>query len=247
MPRRAPAPDLPAALVDALVAARGDRPAPAWEQRVLDATSALIGEHGLHHWTVEDVADRSEVGRATLYRRYGSRDGLIQAAVTRDARAFFAAISAAVLPPPGSERPPPGAPGAPEPVPDMVDLVVDGLMAGLRLVRATPLGELIARDPQTAVGLLTSGPVIPAATVALADRYQAMRGQPLRRSERARVEARAEALVRLAVSFVLVPGDLESAGQAAARRRLSEMVAPLIGPLPANPGQFRPAERSRPN
>jgi len=47
----------------------------------LDATVAELVEHGYAGLTVDAVAARSGVGRATLYRRWGGREGLVLDAV----------------------------------------------------------------------------------------------------------------------------------------------------------------------
>jgi AcrR family transcriptional regulator len=48
---------------------------------ILDATLALIVEHGVETLRVDDVAERAGVGKATIYRRYRSRDELLIAAI----------------------------------------------------------------------------------------------------------------------------------------------------------------------
>jgi AcrR family transcriptional regulator len=48
---------------------------------ILEATLALIVEHGVETLRVDDVADRAGVGKAAIYRRYRSRDELLTAAI----------------------------------------------------------------------------------------------------------------------------------------------------------------------
>ncbi|MEV2278118.1 TetR/AcrR family transcriptional regulator [Nocardiopsis sp. NPDC049922] len=48
---------------------------------VLQATLDELGEHGYHGLTVERVATRSGVHKATVYRRWGGVDGLVSAAL----------------------------------------------------------------------------------------------------------------------------------------------------------------------
>jgi AcrR family transcriptional regulator len=48
---------------------------------ILDATLALIVEHGVETMRVDDVAERAGVGKAAIYRRYRSRDELLIAAI----------------------------------------------------------------------------------------------------------------------------------------------------------------------
>ena len=240
--RRAPAVELDALLTDLLVGLRlgpvaGARPAGGDDQAgtraaggddhseagaagtedpsataVLDAASAFLSERGLRHWTVDDVAERAGVGRATVYRRFASRDDLMKAAITRDARRFFAAVAGTV-----------------RQVEPLDEKVVGGFVAGLRLARSSPLTSLLRRDPAAALSLLTSESLLRTATEALTERYEAMSGTRLGPRARARAEAAAEALVRLGLSFVLVPGptaDLDS--DRGAREHLASIIRPLV-------------------
>jgi AcrR family transcriptional regulator len=57
--------------------ARKGRPRSATANRaVLDAAQALIIEHGFNELRLEHVAARAGVGKATIYRRWGSKDDL---------------------------------------------------------------------------------------------------------------------------------------------------------------------------
>ncbi len=179
---------------------------------LLDAASALLAERGLRHWSVDDVAERAQVGRATVYRRFASRDDLVRAAITRDARRFFAAVAETV-----------------RDVEPLDEKVVAGFGAGLRLARSSPLSSLLRRDPDAALSLLTSEPLLRTAAHALLERYESLLGSRLSRPARAQAEAAAEALVRLGLSFVLIPGrtdDLE--GDRAARDHLASIIRPLV-------------------
>jgi AcrR family transcriptional regulator len=51
------------------------------DRAILAAALALIAEKGAHDLRVDDVADRAGVGKATIYRRYRSKDELITAAI----------------------------------------------------------------------------------------------------------------------------------------------------------------------
>ena len=52
-------------------------------QRIVDAAEACIDRYGLAKTTVEDVAGRAEVSRATVYRYFGNRDELLLAVLLR--------------------------------------------------------------------------------------------------------------------------------------------------------------------
>jgi AcrR family transcriptional regulator len=49
---------------------------------ILDATLRVIAEHGVSGATVDTVAERSGVSKATIYRHWGSRARLIHAALS---------------------------------------------------------------------------------------------------------------------------------------------------------------------
>ena len=51
------------------------------DRAILDATLALMAERGVDDLRMDEVADRAGVGKATIYRRYRSKDELVTAAV----------------------------------------------------------------------------------------------------------------------------------------------------------------------
>ena len=51
------------------------------DRAILAATLELIAVRGVHDLRVDDVAERAGVGKATIYRRYRSKEELIAAAV----------------------------------------------------------------------------------------------------------------------------------------------------------------------
>jgi AcrR family transcriptional regulator len=54
-------------------------------ERTLDAAESCLRRFGLAKTTIEDVAQASGLSRATIYRQFGNRDGLLLAMATRDA------------------------------------------------------------------------------------------------------------------------------------------------------------------
>jgi AcrR family transcriptional regulator len=49
---------------------------------ILDATLDVIAEHGISRTTVDEVAERAGMAKATIYRHWGSRAQLIHAALS---------------------------------------------------------------------------------------------------------------------------------------------------------------------
>lgn len=62
-----------------MYATRPNRRSAASRRRILQTVRELLEEGAFHGTTVEDVADRAGVSRATLYQHFGSRLGLIDA------------------------------------------------------------------------------------------------------------------------------------------------------------------------
>jgi len=161
---------------------------------------------------MDDVATRAGVGRATVYRRFASREEVVNATLARDLQRFFATVAEAVA---GTV--------------DLVDKVVDGFVIGLRAGRETLLPELFSSDSSPVVALLNAAPVIYLGRAALVGQYEAIRGIELPGPERADVELVAEALIRLALSFLLIPGSsIDFDDETAARSAVRRIVAPLL-------------------
>ncbi|MEV6060515.1 helix-turn-helix domain-containing protein [Nocardia asteroides] len=71
---------------------------------ILEATAALLAEHGASGVTMDRVAAAAGVGKGTIFHRFGSRAGLLYELVAEGAIALMAAIESG---------PPPLGPGAP--------------------------------------------------------------------------------------------------------------------------------------
>jgi AcrR family transcriptional regulator len=181
---------------------------------LLDAAAELLAAHGLRRWSMEDVAERAGLGRATVYRRFASREALVHAALGREVRRFFAATAEAV-----------------QGLDSIEDQVIDGFLAGWRIGRDSMLGELFAGDRTTAVSLLTATPVLTLARAALVERYQIVTGTTLAGQEATDAELVAEVLVRLGLSFLLMPVSvIDLDDTAAARTALRRLLGPLLTP-----------------
>jgi len=67
------------------------------DRAIVAATLELIAEHGVRDLRMDDVAERARVGKATIYRRYRSKDELVTAAIA-------ALVSEIKVPDTGSTR-----------------------------------------------------------------------------------------------------------------------------------------------
>lgn len=155
------------------------------EARVLDAGVRILLGQGLAGFELDAVADRCGVGRSTIYRRFGDRNGLLSATVAHEGRRFLAALADAVAD-----------------IADPVEQVVTAFAAGLRLAREGAFGALVRDDPRLLRLLTVDGaPLVAAAT----EQLVALGRERLPDVDERSVRAAGEVLVRIAVSFVVTP------------------------------------------
>ena len=158
------------------------------------------------------MAERAGVGRATVYRKFRSREDVVNATVARDLHRFFATVAAAVA---GT--------------PDLVEKVVEGFVIGVGAAAGTLLPELLVSDSSAVTALLNGAPVVDLARMALVRQYEAIAGGVLPGPARAEVELVAEVLIRLGLSFLLMPGSsIDFADVDAARASVRRIVGPLL-------------------
>lgn len=196
---------------DALEGAQDDPSA----QRVLDAARTVFGQHGVLSTTMEDVAQAAGMGRATVYRKFATKDDLVEAVLLDDLRAYLRRLG-----------------GVMEQAGELADQIVEGYVETLRYVHEDSLLRVVVeRDGDWGMRYFTvaAGPVLATARRYLADR--------LRDAQRAGVavdvdaEQVAELLVRLCHSLMLtpegvIPHDDDQATRAFARSVLVPIVVP---------------------
>ena len=188
--------------------------------RVLDAAYEQFCRMGVQRSTMEDGARRAGVSRITVYRRFSTKDALIEQVVRREFRRYFDRFLTDIA---RAET--------------VADRVVLGFVSSLRAIRGNPLiGGLIATEPDLVVPSMISDGGRTLATV-----RQFVAGQ-LRREQRAGnvsadldVDFVAEMMVRVSASFLAIPSllfDLDDEDQLAAlaRRFLVPMLEPPAAP-----------------
>ncbi len=65
-------------------------------ERLLDAARAQLTEFGLRRTSLDDIARAAGLGRATLFRRFPTRDALMRALALREAQAAISRVDAQV-------------------------------------------------------------------------------------------------------------------------------------------------------
>jgi AcrR family transcriptional regulator len=155
--------------------------------RILDAALEEFGAYGLRRTTIDNVARRAGLGRATVYRRFGNKMELMRAVSLREARrAMVVMVRAAEHRPTVGER------------------LVEGFVTGIGLARANPLlARLIRSEPELILPYLTTDSrfVLTFVRDFLAEQFRRSPGKPAVASP----DTAAEIIVRLAMSFLLAP------------------------------------------
>lgn len=129
------------AILNALGAPDAPAAASATDVRVLDATLVLLGEHGERRLTMDDVAAKAKVARRTLFRRFGSKQELLERAYAREVRLAAEHLAATV-----------------DGIADVADALVAAHLWLVEYSTGHPVIRRLARaEPETLVELWRSG------------------------------------------------------------------------------------------
>ncbi|TDC78607.1 TetR/AcrR family transcriptional regulator [Actinomadura sp. 7K507] len=198
--------------------------------RILDAAYEQFSRMGIQRSTMEDVARRAGISRITVYRRFATKDAVIEHVVRREFRRYFDRFLVEI-----------------KQAETAAERVVLGFVSSLRAIRRNPLiGGLMETEPDMVVpSMIGDG----GRTLATVGRFVA--GQ-LREEQRAGnvsddldTDFVAEMMVRISASFLAIPShliDLDDDEQlaAVARRFLVPMLepgTPRIDPIAPPAGQ----------
>jgi AcrR family transcriptional regulator len=188
--------------------------------RLLDAAYEQFCRMGIQRSTMDDVARRAGVSRITVYRRFATKNALVEQVVRREFRRYFDRFLIEI---PQAET--------------AADRVVLGFVSSLRAIRSNPLiGDLIAAEADQFVASLIGDE---GRTVATVRRFVA--GQLSQERDAGNVpddldvDLVAEMMVRISASFLAIPSqlvDLDDDEQLAvlARRFLVPMLEPTDSP-----------------
>jgi AcrR family transcriptional regulator len=179
---------------------------------LLDAAYRVVVSGRWGRARMADVAAAAGVSRQTLYNEFGSKDAVASALAGREADAFLEAIERVLA----ESRP--AEPAA---------AVATAVHFTLRRAAADPLLTAVLTDD--AGGLLPylttrAEPVLAAARAGIAG-YLARRWPAL---DEADAGLAAEAVVRLTVSYLVLPSDAADASAGAVAGRVARVVAPLL-------------------
>jgi AcrR family transcriptional regulator len=171
----------------------------------MDATATRILDAALEavaagESTMDEIAARAGVGRVTLFRRFGSKEALLGRLYAREVAAFLERVDVALTE-----------------FDDPAERVAEAFVACVRAGAGHPLIARLGRGE--ALEYLSAGDPSP---LELGRRFVAERLEPGQ-------EHVADLLVRLAMTYVLVPSAEVDAGDSLAVRAFAHrMLAPLV-------------------
>jgi TetR/AcrR family transcriptional regulator, repressor for uid operon len=184
--------------------------------RILAGASEQFRRFGAQRSTMEDVAKRSGVSRITVYRRFATKELLVERTVQHEFRNYFDQFVHDIA----SAR-------------SVAERVELGFVTSLRVVRGNPLiNALFVTDNDMLLSSVVGDDGNTLATVAAF-----LAGQIRREQEAGNVDAAidadlvAEVIVRVCTSFLLIPSHLvdlddEEQVRSVARRVLVPMLPP---------------------
>lgn len=172
--------------------------------RILEAAVACLGSYGIAKTTVDDVARRAGVARATVYRHFpDGKDQVIAESITWEVGRFFTALAQAI-----------------EGDTDFPTLLEHALLHAHRAVdEHEVLQKVLETEPERLLPQLTqSAPLVLGSLRAyLADR---LRGEQL--VEGVDLDAAADWLARMGLSFIVAEGGWDLTDRASVRRLVRE-------------------------
>lgn len=172
---------------------------------VLDAAEWWLRSAGLRRWSIDDVAARADVGRTSVYRRFGDRDNLVHAVLARELRSTLERVRQAM-----------------DAADDLESMAVAAVSTALRSLDDSVTDSLLRTDPETFLPFLTidAGPLIDIARMAILNQMARYVDDPS--------PELAEAAARFGLSFVLTRSTILPLDD---DERLADAVRTMISPF----------------
>jgi AcrR family transcriptional regulator len=196
------------ALDDLLARALREPPATAdgADDRILDAALAEFAAYGTARATMDDIGRRAGVSRITVFRRFGSKDALVERLTMRELERFLAGVEQRFTE-----------------VADPAERIVEAFVACVRAGAEHPLvARMVRVEPGPAFERLFRGEPAPI------DLGRAFVARHLRADmPQKRADAVADVLVRLAATYVFFPGDFDRADARSIRAFARRALVPI--------------------
>ena len=183
--------------------------------KILDSARDLFVDFGLRKTSMDDVAKRSRIGRATLYRRFGDKDELFQAVIIREVQADLAKIEIKV-----------------HSLDDHLEGLIEAFVMAVISIHSNKfLNRLFETEPEYTLPFFTTrfAGVMKFATAYLAERI--IRGQTIGHIKALDADITAEMILRLIQSLMLSPkGVIDPSDEQSIRFFVNDWLRPLLIP-----------------
>ncbi len=161
---------------------------------ILDCALQLFSDFGLRRTTMDDVAAKAGIGRATLYRRFRDKDLLFQAVIFREVRNYLSIIEQRI-----------------KHIESPLEGLLEAFVIAVHLGHKHPLlARLLTSEPDNVLPHLTFGL---SKTMAFSTFYlatQIKKAQKTKTLSQLPVNTTAEMLLRLVQSLILSPcGEID--------------------------------------
>ncbi|MBJ7328565.1 MAG: TetR/AcrR family transcriptional regulator [Solirubrobacteraceae bacterium] len=211
--------DLATLVSRAFVAPPADDVSDATRMRILDAALHEAASVGIGRVRMDDVVQRSGLGRNTVYRRFSKRDELIDALVVRECQRFFAAVATGLA---GDEA----AEGR----------MAMGFVAAMSFVRRHPLLRRVAEsDPGAAMATASANErlVLNLGRGFIAGQLR----HELPDADQRAIDRTADLVARLFLTYVaLPPDDPDPRDESELHAYACDVLAPVIAAGVGGPG-----------
>ncbi|MEC4762644.1 TetR/AcrR family transcriptional regulator [Mycobacterium sherrisii] len=179
------------------------------ERTILDTARTVFETYGVRRANIEDVAVQAGVSRSTVYRRFPTKDDLVERVVRREAELFFATLDRAT------------AGCGPR------QALIEAFTLGVRLVQDSPLYSRIVQSEPELFGLFSRSHVFPIGQFADGIARTLRRcGAEITEPDLANI---ADVLLRVALGIIVFPTDrLDIADDAAVRGYAARYLVPLL-------------------
>lgn len=184
-------------------------------EQILDSALALFIEFGLRRNTMDDVANRAGVGRATVYRRFGDKDSLIQAVILRECHTHLTLLEERTAD-----------------IDNGLEALLEAFVLAAHMAHRHQLLErLLSTEPENILPFLSVrlGPLMQLSRTYLAERIgQAQRAGDIVTPD---PDLTAEMILRLIQSLILSPGGvINPADETSLREFANTSLRPLLSP-----------------
>lgn len=199
--------------LDALLRAEAEQARTPTDERILDGALEAIAAYGPQRATVDDIAEAAGVGRVTVFRRFGSKEKVLESLRRREISALLTEAAERM-----------------DAIPDRGERVVEAFVLCVRTARRHPwISRLIHTTPNLAVETLRTGDPSPLQLGRMFVAQRLRQDHPDAVAAPGADDRLAELLIRLAFAYAVMPSDVVDFGDRAQLRAFAtEMVLPIV-------------------